>query len=202
MNLLQPKLLQVALISALLIIYLIIVVIPKHYKKNELKSTFTEIVNLKKSNIIVEVIYRHPFIGLTDFNSNYLNKLLKNIKKQKSISHLYYFNVNLLNDNEHNPTNEFLDSLASKKCTLLILQPTRINHSNAIMDNIFSNVADPDIISGHSTGTISDHLPPFAIIPNMFGNTTSNKSNIYGNMFDNTTNNKSNIYKRDWCKSD
>ena len=99
MNLLQPKLLQVALISALLIIYLIIVVIPKHYKKNELKSTFTEIVNLKKSNIIVEVIYRHPFIGLTDFNSNYLNKLLKNIRKQKSISHLCYFNVNLLNDN-------------------------------------------------------------------------------------------------------
>ena len=99
MNLLQPKLLQVALISALLIIYLIIVAIPKHYKKNELKSTFTEIVNLKKSNIIVEVIYRNPFIGLTDFNSNYLNKLLKNIRKQKSISHLCYFNVNLLNDN-------------------------------------------------------------------------------------------------------
>ena len=32
----------------------------KIYKKNKLKSTFIEIVNPKKSNIIVGVIYRHP----------------------------------------------------------------------------------------------------------------------------------------------
>ena len=29
------------------------------------------------------------------------------------------------------------------------------------------------------TATISDHLPQFAIIHNMFGNTSSNKSNIH-----------------------
>ena len=29
------------------------------------------------------------------------------------------------------------------------------------------------------TSTISDHLPEFAIIPNMFGNILGNKSNIY-----------------------
>ena len=29
------------------------------------------------------------------------------------------------------------------------------------------------------TATISDHLPQFAIIPNMFGNILGNKSNIY-----------------------
>ena len=29
------------------------------------------------------------------------------------------------------------------------------------------------------TGIISDHLPEFAIIPNMFGNILGNKSNIY-----------------------
>ena len=28
-------------------------------------------------------------------------------------------------------------------------------------------------MSGNSTTNISDHLPQFAIIPNMFGNTTS-----------------------------
>ena len=104
-----------------------------------------------------------------------------------------------MNDNEHNPTNDFLDSLASNKCISFILQPTRIiSHSSTLIDNISSNVVDPDIISGHSTATISDHLPQFAIIPNMFGNTTSNKSNIYGNMFGNTKNNKSNIYKTNW----
>ena len=118
---------------------------------------------------------------LTGFNSNYLNKLLENIsKEQKFIFLLRDFNANLLNYNESNPTNEFLDSLASNSFIPLILQPTRItSHSNTLIDNIFSNIIDPDIISGNLTTTISDHLPQFAIIPNMFGNTTSNKSNIY-----------------------
>ena len=35
------------------------------YKRNELESTFIEIVNPKISNIIVGVIYRHPSIDLT-----------------------------------------------------------------------------------------------------------------------------------------
>ena len=159
------------------------------YKKNELESTFIEIFNPKKSNIIVGVIYRHPSMDLADFNSNYLNKLLENIsKEQKSVFLLGDFNVNLLNYNEHNQTNEFLDSLASNSFIPLILQPTRItSHSNTLIDNIFSNVIEPDIISGNLTATISDHLPQFAIIPDIFGNISGNKYNIY---------------ERDWSKFD
>ena len=52
------------------------------YKKNELESTFIEIANSRKSNIIVGVIYRHPSLDLTDFNCNYSNKLLENISKE------------------------------------------------------------------------------------------------------------------------
>ena len=66
-------------------------------------------------------------MDLTDFNCNYLNKLLENIsKEQKSVFLLVDFNVNLLTYNEHNQTNEFLDSLASNSLIPLILQPTRI----------------------------------------------------------------------------
>ena len=84
-----------------------------------------------------------------------------------------------MNYNEHNQTNEFLDSLASNSFIPLILQPTRItSHSNTLIDNVFSNVIDPGITSGNLTATISDHLPQFAIIPNMFGNIPGNKSNI------------------------
>ena len=128
-------------------------------------------------------------MDLTNFNCNYLNKLLENIsKEQKSFFLLGVFNVNFLNYNEHNQTNEFLGSLASNSFVPLILQPTRItSHSNTLTDNIFSNVIDPDIISGNLTATISDHLPQFAIIPNMFGNILGNKSNIY---------------ERDWSKFD
>ena len=68
-------------------------------------------------------IYRNPSINLTDFNCNYLNKLLQNIPKdQKSISLCGNFNVNFLNYNKHNQKNEFLDSLASNSFALLILQ--------------------------------------------------------------------------------
>ena len=51
----------------------------------------------KKSNIIVEVVYRHPSMNLADFNYIYLNKLLWNIsKQQKSIFLLGDFIVYLL----------------------------------------------------------------------------------------------------------
>ena len=90
------------------------------------------------------------------------------------------YNVNLLSYNEHNQTNEFLDSLTSNSLIPLILQPARItSHSNTLIDNIFSNVIDPEIMSGNLTATILDHLPQFAIVPNMFGNILSNKSNIH-----------------------
>ena len=117
-------------------------------------------------------------MDLTDFNRNYLNKLLENIsKEQKSVFLLGDFNVNLLNYNEHIQTNEFLDSLASN--SFKPLQSCRITSTSySLVDNIFSNVIDPDIISGNLTATISDHLPQFTIIPNMFGNIPGNKSNI------------------------
>ena len=35
------------------------------------------------------------------------------------------------------------------------------------------------MISGNSTASISDHLPEFVIIPNIFGNISGNKYNIY-----------------------
>ena len=127
------------------------------------------------------VIDRHSSMDLTDFNCNYLNKLLERIsKEQKSVVLLGDFNINLLNYNEHNQKNVFLDSLASNSFIPLTLQPTRItSHSNTLIDNIFSNVIDPDIMSGNLTATISDHLPQFSIIPNMFDNVLDNKSNIY-----------------------
>ena len=145
-----------------------------------MEFTFIEIVSPRKSNIIVGVIYRHPSMDLADFNCNYLNDLLeKTSKEQKSIFLLGDFNFNLLNYNEHNETNEFLDSLTSNSFIPLILQPTRITgHSNTLIGNIFSNIIDPDIISGNLTAIISDHLPQFAISSNMFGIISGNKSNI------------------------
>ena len=138
-------------------------------------------VNPQKSNITVRVIYIHPSIDLTNFNCYYLNKLLDNIsKEQKSTFLLGDFNVNLSNYNEHNKTSEFFNSLAFNLFIPLILQPTRItSYSNTLIDSIYSNVIDSDIIFNNLTAIISDHLSQFAIIQNMSENISGNKSNIY-----------------------
>ena len=105
----------------------------------------------KKSSIIVGTIYKHPSMDLTDFNSNYLNSLLEKIsKEQKSVFLLGDFNNNLMNCNVRNPTNEFLDSLASNSFLPYILQPTRMtSHSKTLINNIFTNITLPDSISGN-----------------------------------------------------
>ena len=51
------------------------------YKKCVLECTFSEIINPKKSNIIIGSIYRHPNMDLNDFNNGYLNRLLAKLSK-------------------------------------------------------------------------------------------------------------------------
>ena len=111
------------------------------YKKSELESTFIEVIDPQKSNIVIGILYRHPSMDLDDFNKNFLNKPLEKVSKEhNSVYLLGDFNANLLNYNDHPPTNEFLDSLASNLVILYILQLTRITgHSETLIDDIFSN---------------------------------------------------------------
>ena len=107
-------------------------------------------------------------MDLTEFNHNYLNKRSMNIsKEQKSIFLLGDFNINLLNYNEHNQKNEFLDSLACNSFIHLMLLPTRItSYSNTLIDNIFS-VIDPD--TGFSLqGGMGGSPPMYACPPKKF----------------------------------
>ena len=91
-----------------------------------------------------------------------LTKFLKFYpKERKQVFLLGDFNINLLNYNDHQPTNDFLDSLASNSFIPYILHPTRItSHSKTLIDNIFSNYISHEIISGNISATISDHLSP------------------------------------------
>ena len=76
-----------------------------------------------------------------------LNLLSLKLSIQKNQILLQKSIVNLLNYNEHNKTNKFLDSLASNSFIPLILQPIRItSHSNTHIDHIFSNVIDANIV--------------------------------------------------------
>ena len=85
-----------------------------------------------------------------------------------------------INYNDHQPTNEFLDSIASNSFIPYILQPTRLtSHSKILIDNIFSNVISHEVISGNITTTISDYLPQCSFVPNVLSNPSCQNSDIY-----------------------
>ena len=140
-------------------------------------STFIEITNPYKANIIVGYIYRRPKIDLFEFIHYYLNPLLEKLaKEQKTVFLLGDFTFDLLNYKQHKATKEFLDSLRSNMFLPYIVQPTRLTpHSKTLIDNIFSNYISQDIISGNSTATISDHLPQILIAPHIFSNIPNKK---------------------------
>ena len=69
----------------------------KIYKSFELESTFIEICNTKKTNIIIGCIYKHPKMNINEFNDNFLNELLDKLSKENNtIFLLGDFNINLI----------------------------------------------------------------------------------------------------------
>ena len=107
-------------------------------------------------------------MDVIEFN-NHINQMLEKVsKEQKQIFLLGDFNINLLNYNVYQPTNHFLDSLASNSIISYVLQPT------------LSDLLSSEIVSGNLTATISDYLPQFLFAPNIFSNPSYNKSNIFG----------------------
>ena len=129
------------------------------YKSSELESTLIEIINHKKSNILVGCFHRHPVIDLNEFNDYYLHELLHKLSSEnKSVALLGDFNVDLMKYDTHHSTNEFLDSLSSHLFLPHITQPTRIRDTTkTLIGNIFSITLIENTISGNLTATISDH---------------------------------------------
>ena len=71
-------------------------------------------MNPKKSNIVISCLYKHPNMDVLDFKNNYLNQIFEIVfKEQKQVFLLGDFSIYLLNYNDYQPTNDFLDSLAS-----------------------------------------------------------------------------------------
>ena len=116
-------------------------------------------------------------MDFNEFNDYYLNELLHKLSSEnKSVILLCDFNVDLMKYDNHHSTNEFLDSLSSHLFFPHITQPTgKRDTSKTLIDNIFSNTLIENTISGNLTATISDHLPQFIILPNVFSNPPSNK---------------------------
>ena len=153
------------------------------YESKLVESTFVEIINPNKSNHIIGVVYRHPSICPDTFNEIHIRPLLTKLsqEKNKDICIAGDFNFDLLKVASQQPTSEFFDIMTSNFLLPTILLPTKINTSNdTLIDNIFTNQFNPDIISGNLTFNISDgHLPSFTIFTKSNQQHLPKKHNIF-----------------------
>ena len=70
------------------------------------------------------------------------------------------FNVILLNYDNHNDTNQIINTMYSYSFLPLITRPTRFTSSSAtLLDYIMTNVFNDAIVSGILVSDVSDHLP-------------------------------------------
>ena len=114
-----------------------------------------------KKNCVVGVIYRRPGSAIADFNS-LLNEKLNTITTEgKDIAYMGDFNIDLLKYDTHPQTADFLNINMTYSTLPLINKPTRVTqHSATLIDNIFTNILDPDeSISCIMPVDLSDHFP-------------------------------------------
>ena len=126
------------------------------------ESLFVEICIPKKKGIIVGIVYRPPNQNANDFDQN-INLIMTRISKENRCIYLMGdFNLNLMNHESHQQTNEFLDIMYSNMLLPLITRPTRItSYTATLIDNIFTNHVENYLFSGLLFTDISDHLPIF-----------------------------------------
>ena len=84
---------------------------------------------------------------------------MQTISKEKKLLFLMGdFNVNLLNYEFHNDTNDFINTIISHHLLPYILHQTRVtDHSATVIDDIFLNNTY-ESISGNIISQISDHF--------------------------------------------
>jgi hypothetical protein len=150
------------------------------HKSKELESYFIETINKKGKNDIIGVIYRHPCMDKESFTDEYMDTLTEKLATENKKVYLAGdFNFDLLstddNDNFH-----FFETMMANHLIPTITFPTKINpKKNTVIDNIFTNQINPDIISGNIALAISDHLPSFLAIPRDNQNHLPKKNNLY-----------------------
>ena len=130
-----------------------------------LESTFAEINQFNRPNIVVGTIYRHHALSPHEFSHNFLLPFLEKINRQGKLLNKYVllgdFNLNLINSSDNN-ISEFIDILEKYLLLPYINLPTRItNISQTLIDNIFISPHSYKSFSGNFITGISDHLAQF-----------------------------------------
>ena len=99
-------------------------------------------------------------------------------QRRKRLLHFRLFNIDSLKYDIHSPTNEFLGYLSSSMILLYIPHPTTVpGHSKSLIDKI-DNILKRSYLWKFNI-YISDHFSQFLIMPSIFSDTSSHKSNVY-----------------------
>ena len=96
-------------------------------------------LNLKNEKLVIGCIYRHPSMGLPEFNNRYLTNLFDTLSSEnKTVVLLGDFNADLLKYDQNSNISDFLDLMYSSLLFSHFFSPTRTTSSSAtLIDNIF-----------------------------------------------------------------
>ena len=127
---------------------------------------------------VVGVIYNHPRRNSTDFLIHLDSVLKKLSKENKDVIISGDFNLDLLRTDKVKMVENFVNLMFTSFYQPLILQPTRYTdrHRPSLVDNIFINSLDLNIVSGNLTAKISDHMPNFVLIDKKINRNPISKS--------------------------
>lgn len=119
-----------------------------------------EIIMENRRNILVSCLYRAPGSDIENFKNCVEKMFTKSV--QKDIFICGDFNIDLMKSKQHKPIEDFLDMMYSLTLFPKITRPTRITtHCATLIDNIFTNNIELNMVSGILVNDISDHLPVF-----------------------------------------
>ena len=127
------------------------------------QALWVEIHFTNAANIVCGVIYRQHSSPETFLK--YFEETIENLSfSGKPIYIMSDTNLNLLHFNSCNYVQDFLLTLQSLNLTPTIDKPTRVYRNSAtLIDNIFTNKVEENIISGNLISDVSDHFAQFCI---------------------------------------
>ena len=127
------------------------------------QALWVEIHMKNAANIICGVLYRQH--NSPELFQKYFEETLENLSPSgKPIYIMTDANIDLLHCNSCKYAQDFLCTLQSLSLMPTIDKPTRVHRNSAsLIDNIFTNKIDNEIISGNLISDISDHFVQFCI---------------------------------------
>ena len=147
---------------------------------SDFETVWIEIQNTKSKNILCCCVYQHPSSDINEFKDHMQETITKIENENKLVFVMGDFNINLLNYENHTPTNDFINTFFTNHLQPLILQPTRVTDSTStLIDNIFSNDVSSKVTSGNILIQISDHFPQFSILKNSAPDFTNSSHLVY-----------------------